>query len=62
MMRVALLDDFQNVGRTMGPRSRLGDRAEVTAFTATIADEDALAAALEGGDWRAVCDLPATRR
>jgi phosphoglycerate dehydrogenase-like enzyme len=47
MIRVALLDDFQDVGRTMGPWSRLGDRAQVTAFTATIAGEDALAAALE---------------
>jgi phosphoglycerate dehydrogenase-like enzyme len=47
MIRVALLDDFQDVGRTIGPWSRLGDRAQVTAFTATIAGEDALAAALE---------------
>jgi phosphoglycerate dehydrogenase-like enzyme len=43
---VALLDDFQDVGRSLGPWSRLGDRVEVTAFTETIAGEDALVAAL----------------
>jgi phosphoglycerate dehydrogenase-like enzyme len=46
MTRIALLDDFQDIGRTMGPWLRLGDRVEVTAFTATIA-EGALAEALE---------------
>jgi phosphoglycerate dehydrogenase-like enzyme len=46
MTRIALLDDFQDIGRTMGPWSRLGDRVEITAFTATIA-ADALAEALE---------------
>ena len=44
---VAVLDDFQDVGRTMGPWSRLGDCADVTAFTVTISGEDARAAALE---------------
>jgi phosphoglycerate dehydrogenase-like enzyme len=46
-MKVALLDDFQDVGRTMGPWSRLGDRVEVTAFTAPITGEDALATVLQ---------------
>jgi phosphoglycerate dehydrogenase-like enzyme len=46
MIRVALLDDFQDLGRTIGPWSRLSDRVEVTAFMATIAP-DALAEALE---------------
>jgi phosphoglycerate dehydrogenase-like enzyme len=46
MTRIALLDDFQDVGRTMGPWSRLQDRVELTAFTAPIA-QDALAEALE---------------
>jgi phosphoglycerate dehydrogenase-like enzyme len=44
--RVALLDDFQDVGRTIGPWSRLGERVAVEAFTTAIADEDALATAL----------------
>jgi phosphoglycerate dehydrogenase-like enzyme len=47
MTKVALLDDFQDVGRTMGPWSRLGDRVKITAFTAPITGEDALAATLE---------------
>jgi len=50
MTKVALLDDFQDVGRTMGPWPRLGARVEVTAFTATITGEDALAAALQRFD------------
>jgi phosphoglycerate dehydrogenase-like enzyme len=45
--RVALLDDFQDVGRTMGPWSRLGDRVSVEAFTEPIRGEDELVAALE---------------
>jgi phosphoglycerate dehydrogenase-like enzyme len=44
--RVALLDDFQDVGRKIGPWSRLGERVAVETFTSTIAGEDALAAAL----------------
>jgi phosphoglycerate dehydrogenase-like enzyme len=48
--KVALLDDFQDVGRTLGPWARLGERVEVTAFTETIAGEDALAVALEPFD------------
>ena len=49
MTRIALLDDFQDVGRTMGPWSRLQDRVEITAFTATIG-RDALTEALEPFD------------
>jgi phosphoglycerate dehydrogenase-like enzyme len=44
--RVALLDDFQDVGRAMGPWSRLGDRVSVEAFTEPIRAEDELVAAL----------------
>jgi phosphoglycerate dehydrogenase-like enzyme len=47
IVKVALLDDFQRLGRTMGPWSRLGERVEVTGFSETIAGEDALAAALQ---------------
>jgi phosphoglycerate dehydrogenase-like enzyme len=43
MTKVALLDDFQDVGRAMGPWSRLDGRVEVTAFTDSILGEDALA-------------------
>jgi phosphoglycerate dehydrogenase-like enzyme len=46
-LKVALLDDFQDVGRTLGPWARLGARVEVTAFTEPIRGEDALAATLE---------------
>jgi phosphoglycerate dehydrogenase-like enzyme len=44
--KVALLDDFQDVGRTLGPWARLGGRVEVSAFTETIVGEDELAATL----------------
>jgi hypothetical protein len=33
VIAVALLDDFQDLGRTLGPWSRLEDRVTVTAFT-----------------------------
>jgi phosphoglycerate dehydrogenase-like enzyme len=46
MIGVALLDDFQDLGRTMGPWSRLQGRVAVEAFNETIAGEDQLAAAL----------------
>jgi phosphoglycerate dehydrogenase-like enzyme len=44
---VALLDDYQDVGRTLGPWEELGDAVEVTAFRHHIADDEALVAALE---------------
>jgi phosphoglycerate dehydrogenase-like enzyme len=44
---VALLDDFQDVGQTLGPWQRLGRQVEVTRFTEAIKEIDALAAALE---------------
>jgi len=47
MTEVALLDDFQDLGRQLGPWSRLADRTTVTAFTHSIAGEDDLARALE---------------
>jgi phosphoglycerate dehydrogenase-like enzyme len=47
MTKVALLDDFQDVGRTLGPWERLGAAVQVTAFTEPIKGRDALAAALE---------------
>jgi phosphoglycerate dehydrogenase-like enzyme len=44
MISVALLDDFQDLGRAMGPWSRLQGRVAVEAFNETIAGEDQLAA------------------
>jgi phosphoglycerate dehydrogenase-like enzyme len=42
MTNVALLDDFQDVGRSLGPGQRLGDAVTVTAFTEAIVGLDAL--------------------
>jgi phosphoglycerate dehydrogenase-like enzyme len=42
MTRVALLDDFQDVGRTLADWDRLGDAVEVTPFTAAIKGLDKL--------------------
>jgi phosphoglycerate dehydrogenase-like enzyme len=50
MVKIALLDDFQDVGRTLGPWARLGDAAEVTAFTEAIKGVDRLAETLEPFD------------
>src|SRR4051794_26842627 len=44
---VALLDDYQDVGRALGPWDELGGSVEVTAFRHHIADDEALIAALE---------------
>jgi phosphoglycerate dehydrogenase-like enzyme len=46
MIRVALLDDFQDLGRTMGPWSRLQGRVAIEAFNEPILGEDRLAATL----------------
>jgi phosphoglycerate dehydrogenase-like enzyme len=46
MIGVALLDDFQDLGRTMGPWSRLQGRVAVEAFKEAILGEDRLAATL----------------
>src|ERR1700722_4087205 len=46
MIGVALLDDFQDLGRTMGPWSRLQGRVAVEAFNEPILGEDRLAATL----------------
>jgi hypothetical protein len=41
-MRVAILDDYQNVAMTMADWSLLQGRAEITVFTDHLADKDAL--------------------
>jgi len=46
MIGVALLDDFQDLGRTMGPWSRLQGRVAVEAFNEAILGEDRLAETL----------------
>lgn len=50
MTQIALLDDFQDVGRTLGPWQRLGPDAHVTAFTKAITGIDRLAEALHPFD------------
>lgn len=46
-MRLAILDDYQNVSQSMADWSRLPQDVEVTVFHDTIAEEEALAARLE---------------
>ena len=47
---VAVLDDYGSVARDLGPWDRLDGRAEVEFLSEHLADEDALAARLEGFD------------
>jgi phosphoglycerate dehydrogenase-like enzyme len=49
-VRVAVLDDYQDVAREFGDWNRLGDRAEVTAFTDHVDDADVLVERLVGYD------------
>jgi phosphoglycerate dehydrogenase-like enzyme len=48
-VKVAVLDDYQDVARTMGPWERLGDRVELTVFTDHLAPDE-VAGALEPFD------------
>jgi len=45
-MRIAILDDYQDVARTLADWRRLDGRATVTVFNAPFGDADAAAAAL----------------
>jgi len=45
-MRLAILDDYQNVSRSLADWSRLPDEVDVTVFNDTVLDEEALAARL----------------
>ncbi|MGH3564234.1 MAG: D-2-hydroxyacid dehydrogenase family protein, partial [Mycobacterium sp.] len=45
-MKVAILDDYQNVALTMADWSEVAARAEITVFTDHLADPDALVARL----------------
>jgi hypothetical protein len=42
MLRVAVLDDYQNIALTMGDRSALYGKAEIVAFPDHIDDQDQL--------------------
>ncbi|WP_274425356.1 D-2-hydroxyacid dehydrogenase family protein [Chelativorans sp. YIM 93263] len=46
MLRVAILDDYQNVARSLANWSQLGPDYEVTVFTENLSTEDAAAEAL----------------
>ncbi len=49
-MRLAVLDDFQNVVRSFGDWSRIEDRVEVTVYNDHLEDKDALVERLEPYD------------
>jgi phosphoglycerate dehydrogenase-like enzyme len=50
MLHVAVLDDFQDVARSMAPWEDLGDELRLTVFTQHLDGDDALAAALADAD------------
>ncbi|CAN5648867.1 hypothetical protein BH09ACT7_BH09ACT7_18980 [soil metagenome] len=45
-MKVAILDDYQNVALTTADWSPVGDRAEITVFTDHLSDPDDVVARL----------------
>ena len=45
-MRIAVLDDYQNISQTVADWGPLSDRATIDVFTTPIGDEDAVALAL----------------
>ena len=45
-LKVAILDDYQNVALAMGPWEQLDDQVEITTFTRLFAGENAAAEAL----------------
>jgi phosphoglycerate dehydrogenase-like enzyme len=49
-MKVAILDDYQNVALTMADWSRVESKAEVTVFTDHVSDPDAVVARLQPFD------------
>ena len=49
-MKVAILDDYQNVALTMADWSRVENKAEVTVFTDHVSDPDAVVARLQPFD------------
>ncbi|MGE4242201.1 D-2-hydroxyacid dehydrogenase family protein [Ramlibacter sp.] len=49
-LRIAILDDYQQVALRYGPWERLSGRAELTVFSDNLADEDALAERLRPFD------------
>lgn len=64
MLRLAILDDYQNVALRLADWSRLRDRSEITVFERSFRDEDEAAAALAPFDilctMRERTDLPAS--
>jgi phosphoglycerate dehydrogenase-like enzyme len=43
MTKIAVLDDYQDAARELGPWERLGEDAELTVFTEHFADDDVVA-------------------
>ena len=49
-MKVAILDDYQNVALTMADWSRVESKAEITVFTDHVGEPDAVVARLQPFD------------
>src|SRR6478672_3834128 len=49
-MKIAILDDYQNVARTMADWSRVERKAEITVFTDHVGEPDAVVARLQPFD------------
>jgi len=52
-MKIAILDDYQNVALTLADWSRVAGKAEITVFTDHVSDPDEVVARLEPFD--AIC-------
>ncbi len=54
-MRIAILDDYQNIALTAGDWGSLGDEAEIVSFTDHLSDEDEIAERLM--DFEIICAM-----
>jgi phosphoglycerate dehydrogenase-like enzyme len=54
-MRIAILDDYQNIALTAGDWGSLGDEAEIVSFTDHLSDEDEIAERL--ADFEIICAM-----
>jgi phosphoglycerate dehydrogenase-like enzyme len=54
-MRIAILDDYQNIALTAGDWGSLGDGAEIVSFTDHLSDEDEIAERL--ADFEIICAM-----
>jgi phosphoglycerate dehydrogenase-like enzyme len=54
-MRIAILDDYQNIALTAGDWGSLGDEAEIVSYTDHLSDEDEIAERL--ADFEIICAM-----